>query len=619
MTYLPQIRILVPSAQVSSYSTGSFNLPSAKQGFILPAYLSVFNSGTGTGSLQELNLSTAGNAVNFGNAYNDSQPSASGNTVISVMAGGADGPWTSLVFSTRGNSTLWGSMQTNSYATATVSSDTRGILSGGDRDGLKSRLEYVTFASQGNGIFFGTGATIFTHAGVQSTTRGVYGGGIVGSTRQSRMDYITMASTGDSTSFGNLTVARGQVAGASSNTRGLFAGGDTPAYNIIDYITIASTGNATDFGDLTTARFVLGGATNQNVGVFAGGNGPSSVIDSVSIATLGNATSWGNLTTAKNYSASASSQAHGGIDISGISFPVIGEKAMFFGGIPSGWSNVVDFVAISYLGNARDFGDLSAVKRGMTNGTVATNSRAVVAGGDTTGDVVQGGIEYFSWATSGNATSFGTLSVSRMYLAGASNSTRGLYAGGTGGGGGGSYSNVIDYITIGTTGNATDFGDLTAQRGFLTGLASTTRACFAGGYYPSTATTEIQYVTIASTGNATNFGALTLARYQAESLADATRGVVAGGYVGSTNNTIDYFTIASTGNAIDFGDLTAASYAGAGAAGSTRGLIARGYQGSATAGIDYITIQSTGNASSFGNLSEARYDLSGASNSHGGL
>jgi hypothetical protein len=612
---------MIPGSQVSALTTGNISLLGARGSFvvILPAYLAVFNSGTGTGSLQELNLATAGNAVNFGNGYNDNAPAATGNTVISVMAGGADGPWTTLVFSTRGDSTLWGNMQTNAYATATVSSDTRGILSGGDRDGLKSRLEFVTFASQGNGTSFGTGVANFTHAGVQSTTRGVYGGGIVGSSRQSRMDYITMASTGNTTSFGDLTVARGQLAGVSSNTRGLFAGGDTPAYNIIDYITIASTGNATDFGDLTTSRLTLGGATNQNVGVFGGGNGPSSVIDSVTIATTGNATSWGTLTTAKSYAGNQSSQAHGGIDISGITFPVIGEKAMFFGGIPSGWSNRVDFVTIAFLGNARDFGDLSIVKRGMTNGTVATSSRAVVAGGDTTGDVLQGGIEFFSWATSGNATSFGTLSVSRMYLAGASNSTRGLHAGGTGGGGGSFYSNVIDYITIGTTGNATDFGDLTAQRGFITGLASTTRACFSGGFTPSSSTTEIQFVTIASTGNATNFGALTLARYQAESLSDATRGVVAGGFVGGTNNTIDYFTIASTGNAIDFGDLTAASYAGAGAAGSTRGLFARGLEGSPTSGIDFITIQSTGNASSFGSLSEARYDLSGASNSHGGL
>ena len=39
-------------------------------------------------------------------------------------------------------------------------------------------------------------------------------------------------------------------------------------------------------------------------------------------------------------------------------------------------------------------------------------------------------------------------------------STRGLFGGGTTG----SASNVIDYVTIASTGNATDFGDLTVAR-----------------------------------------------------------------------------------------------------------------------------------------------------------
>ena len=45
---------------------------------------------------------------------------------------------------------------------------------------------------------------------------------------------------------------------------------------------------------------------------------------------------------------------------------------------------------------------------------------------------------------------------------------RGLF----GGGYTGAYSNVIDFVTIATAGNATDFGDLTVARYYLAGLSN---------------------------------------------------------------------------------------------------------------------------------------------------
>ena len=42
--------------------------------------------------------------------------------------------------------------------------------------------------------------------------------------------------------------------------------------------------------------------------------------------------------------------------------------------------------------------------------------------------------------------------------------------------------NIIDYITIATTGNAADFGDHAAGKRYLSGCASFTRGIFAGGY-----------------------------------------------------------------------------------------------------------------------------------------
>ena len=66
----------------------------------------------------------------------------------------------------------------------------------------------------------------------------------------------------------------------------------------------------------------------------------------------------------------------------------------------------------------------------------------------------------------------------------------------------------------------------------------------------------IEYVTMATFGNGTDFGNLTDAR-GCRGASDATRGVMAGGNDGSAQtNIIDCITIQTTGNAIDFGDMT---------------------------------------------------------------
>jgi hypothetical protein len=73
-------------------------------------------------------------------------------------------------------------------------------------------------------------------------------------------------------------------------------------------------------------------------------------------------------------------------------------------------------------------------------------------------------IDYITIATLGNATDFGNLEYVTYDLGACSSDTRAVY----GGGNGGSQvdnTNTIGYVTIATPSNATDFGDLTAQRG----------------------------------------------------------------------------------------------------------------------------------------------------------
>ena len=82
--------------------------------------------------------------------------------------------------------------------------------------------------------------------------------------------------------------------------------------------------------------------------------------------------------------------------------------------------------------------------------------------------MVNGRLEHITIASEGTGFEFGTLSVkNRNMLASASNRTRGLFAGGYSP----SNSNVIDYITFSSLGDALDFGDcIRAKRG-VSGLS----------------------------------------------------------------------------------------------------------------------------------------------------
>ena len=122
------------------------------------------------------------------------------------------------------------------------------------------------------------------------------------------------------------------------------------------------------------------------------------------------------------------------------------------------------------------------------------------------------------------------------------------------------YYNVIDYVTIASAGNASDFGDLNTSDNYRAGTSNGTRGVIGGGSDASAAANEIDYFTIASTGNATDFGDLTVARTTYTDSADCngTRACFGPGY--EDDDMIDYITVASLGNATDFGDTTIGAY-----------------------------------------------------------
>ena len=91
------------------------------------------------------------------------------------------------------------------------------------------------------------------------------------------------------------------------------------------------------------------------------------------------------------------------------------------------------------------------------------------------------------------------------------------------------------------------------------------RVAIAGGYgnnpYPQS--DVIEYVTIATTGNTTDFGDLTGTRFDMTGSSNQTRGVICGGSAPGLTGVIDSLEIASTGNSVDFGDMQVPTMANA--------------------------------------------------------
>jgi hypothetical protein len=289
----------------------------------------VFSGGQTNSTIDYITITTTGNAIDFGDlTVSDNTGTAYGGTGSStrgLIAGGAQAAYTNTIsfitIATVGNSSDFGDLLTAGDAGASGCNSTRSVfLAGyyfidGDNQAKSNVIQYVTTATTGNAIDFGdyTVAENFL-AGCSSPTRTVAAGGGIGTSRQN-IAYVTTATLGNAVSFGNLAVGTAQLAACSSATRGLFAGGmdaSVEVMNTIQYITIATTGNATDFGDLTVGRRQVSGCSSSLRGVFAGGFNGLNVIDYVTIASTGNATDFGDLTTGRGFS-SATSSANGGL------------------------------------------------------------------------------------------------------------------------------------------------------------------------------------------------------------------------------------------------------------------------------------------------------------------
>jgi hypothetical protein len=276
------------------------------------------------------------------------------------------------------------------------------------------------------------------------------------------INYLQISSSGNSQDFGDLTSISGSAGSVSSSTRMIIAlGNNSPVtagnVNTLDYLTIATTSNTLDFGDLTTIRGEVPGVSNSTRGVFIGG---------------------------------------------------VNELVSPYGGPTIDYTNTMDYVTIVSLGNAIDFGDAhsDAVSHASAVGNTTRGVYTVSWNGSTTVN----NINYITFSTTGNGQDFGDLITpqNRQQQGSVSNSTRGLFAGGISP----VSVNTIEYITITSLGNAQDFGDLSYARRNAGGTSNSIRGIFAGGYDappgPLGRTNVIDYVILASTGNASDFGDL---------------------------------------------------------------------------------------------------------------
>ena len=271
-----------------------------------------------------------------------------------------------------------------------------------------------------------------------------------------QLDFFDIQSQGTTTKFGEISDTVGLGAGMSSSTRGVFAGGTKPGVgnmNLLEFITIATTGNAVDFGGVSTLFRYGAGISNQTRGLICGA---------------------------------------------------------YQGGGASGTLNTIQYITIATLGDTADFGDMLANSAGGITGagSCQSSTRGITFGGAGYQPSQVDEIHSIEIGTLGNSVNFGDLSATKYYCQGVSSSTRGVVAGGYQDSPGFTSTNVIEYITIASTGDALDFGDLitSARLPGSSGGSNKIRGVFVGaGVHPSYYNT-MEFITIATTGNTTDFG-----------------------------------------------------------------------------------------------------------------
>ena len=293
------------------------------------------------------------------------------------------------------------------------------------------------------------------------TGRGLSAGSYPGEIEH--IDFINISTRGNSVRFGDMTEHQGLMDAASSSTRMVTSGGYNSGFGggavmDIQYVTMASEGNTIDFGDQTQGTYGTGASSSSTRALIMGGNRMPT-----------------------------SSPFDDGND----------------------GNNTICTIEIATIGNAIDFGDLSA--RRAYPGACGDPVRMVIFGGYNNAVGSPFGLKTSDtviYASHGNGVDFGEASHGGSNKA-ASNTTRGIWGGTSGGSN--TYTNIMYTISIQSLGNSVDFGDRTVYSSG-SAMSSQTRLVMSGGRStdasPYGSTNVMDFVEFASSGNAQDFGDL---------------------------------------------------------------------------------------------------------------
>ena len=272
------------------------------------------------------------------------------------------------------------------------------------------------------------------------------------------IDVVTISTLGNATRFGQMDSSGDTSFGIGNETRGIYHRGGSSS-DTLEYVTTASEGNPIDFGNLSQARYLGARGNSSTRGIFLSGLGPSSSyknnIDYVEMGTLGNALDFGDVNTSvflNNNSVNSTVRVYS------------------LGGYASPGVNIskIEYVTISSKGDALEFDDLD--RPNSTFPGFANNVRGIYGGGNLR-PFTSDQIFMFNTASQGKMIFFGELTQRRKEFAGSCSQTRGIFAGGQLDPNGPSTINIIDFVTIATTVDAQDFGDLSKTPRNFTSLS----------------------------------------------------------------------------------------------------------------------------------------------------
>lgn len=288
--------------------------------------------------------------------------------------------------------------------------------------------------------------------------------------------------------------------------------------------------------------------------------------------------------------------------------------------------NTIDMITIATAGDAVNFSDLTQQVREV-GGAAASKTRGVRAGGTISGSPPSSThtdtIDFITMSIQSNAIDFGNLTQHSLSFGTSTggSETRGIFM----------FSmqassptrtvvDTIEFVTIASTGNSNDFGNLTAASQTHQCSSSPTRTLKYGGFNPNR-TAEIEFITTASTGNAQDFGELTRACGRAGVCGNATRGIYAGGEDDAAlTDEAEKIEYATLGNAVEFGDVVGSGREYISAVSTpVRGVWTGGGPGSLTNTLTYQALATAGTGIDFGDMTAAYQSRGGFSNSHGGL